>query len=71
VETLFVAVGEQIWGRHNSDNLTIQVHQEHQPEDEDLLNLAAVQTFLNGGTVYAVETEKVPDGNPVAAILRY
>jgi hypothetical protein len=71
VETLFVAVGEQIWGRHNSDNLTIQVHQEHQPEDEDLLNLAAIQTFLNGGTVYAVETETVPDGNPVAAILRY
>jgi hypothetical protein len=71
METLFVAVGEQIWGKFDSDNLTIQVHLEHQPEDVDLLNLAAIQTFLNGGTVYAVDPMDVPDENLVAAIFRY
>lgn len=71
VETLFVAIGEQIWGGYNRDKLTIQVHQEYQPEDEDLLNLAAIQTFLKGGTVYAVEPENVPDGKSAAAIFRY
>jgi hypothetical protein len=71
VDTLFVAVGEQIWGSYNKDNLSIRVHNEHQTGDEDLLNLAAVQTFLNGGTIYAVEPENVPDGKSAAVILRY
>lgn len=71
VDTLFVAVGEQIWGSYHRDNLSIRVHKEHQTGDEDLLNLAAVQTFLNGGTVYAVEPDKVPDGESAAAIFRY
>jgi hypothetical protein len=38
---------------------------------EDLLDFAAVQTFLNGGTVYAVEPEKVSAETPLAAVLRY
>jgi hypothetical protein len=29
-------------------------------EDEDLLDLAALHTLLNSGTVYAVEPEQVP-----------
>lgn len=41
-------------------------------DGEDLLDLAAVQTFLNGGTVYALEGERLPEGSrPVAAIFRY
>ena len=71
VDTLFVAVGEQIWGSFHQENSTIRVHNEHQTGDEDLLNLAAVQTFLNGGTVYALELENVPDGKSAAVILRY
>lgn len=41
-----------------------------EPGDEDLLNAAAIQTLLNGGTVYAVEPEQVPDTAPLAAIFR-
>jgi len=47
------------------------LHEEAKPGDEDLLDLAAVQTLLNGGTVYAVELEKVPDGASLAAVFRY
>jgi hypothetical protein len=38
---------------------------------EDLLNLAALHTFLNGGVVYAVEPDAVPSNQSVAAVYRY
>jgi hypothetical protein len=47
------------------------VHQDPEPGDEDLLDLAAIQSILNGGTVYAVEPEQVPDHAPLAAVFRY
>jgi hypothetical protein len=36
-----------------------------------LLEFAAIQTLLNGGTVYAVEPEKMPDTKSLAAVFRY
>ena len=39
--------------------------------DEDLLEFAAIQTLLNGGTGYRVAAEKIPDTDPLAALFRY
>lgn len=36
-----------------------------------IVALAAIPTFLNQGTVYAVEPDKLPDDAPLAAVLRY
>jgi hypothetical protein len=71
VETLFVAVGLQQWGTFDPDTDVVQLHEETKSGDEDLLDLAAVQTLLNRGTVYAVELEKVPGEAPLAAVFRY
>ncbi|HEY9709015.1 MAG TPA: hypothetical protein V6D48_12510, partial [Oculatellaceae cyanobacterium] len=71
VEQLFVPVGVQQWGLFNPDLNTINLHSEPELGDEDLLDLAAIQTILNGGTVYAVEPEKVPDEAPLAAVFRF
>jgi hypothetical protein len=71
VEQLFVAVGVQQWGNFDAENNVIQIHSEPESGDEDLLDSAAVQTLLNGGTVYAVEPEKVPDCAPLAAVFRF
>lgn len=71
VETLFVAVGLQQWGTFDPDTNAVHLHERAEPGDEDLLDLAAVHTLLNGGTVYALEPEKVPDEAPLAAVLRY
>jgi hypothetical protein len=71
VEQLFVAVGMQKWGNFDSQANELHVHAEIEPGDEDLLNAAAVQTLLNGGTVYAVELDKVPEQAPLAAVFRY
>jgi hypothetical protein len=71
VETLFVAAGVQQWGVFNPVTNEIKIHDQIESGDEPLLDLAAVQTYLKGGTVYAVEPEKVPGGTSAAAVLRY
>jgi hypothetical protein len=71
VETLFVAMDIQHWGQFDPQTGTVQLHEESRPGDEDLLDLAAIQTFLNGGTVYARDPSKMPDDSQVAAIFRY
>ena len=71
VDTLFVAVGLQHWGAFDPQTDTIDLHAEEEPGDEDLLDLAAVQTLLHGGKVYALEPAEVPDGAPLAAVFRY
>ena len=47
------------------------VHAKEKIGDEDLLESAAIQTLLNGGTVHTVEPEKIPDAGPLAAVFRY
>lgn len=71
VEQLFVAVGVQQWGSFDPDAMELHMHNDAEPGDEDLLNTAVVQTLLNGGSVYAVEPEKVPDSAPLAAVFRF
>lgn len=71
IEQLFVAVGVHQWGNFDPQSNIIQLHSEPETGDEDLLDSAAVQTILNGGTVYAVEPEQVPDRASLAAVFRY
>jgi hypothetical protein len=40
-------------------------------EEEDLLNLAAVQTLVHGGTVYGVSSGSLPGGEPLGAVFRF
>ncbi len=71
VDLLFVAKGVQAWGRFDPENNKVVVHGEKEPEDEDLLDLAAVHTIANGGQVYAVKPSEVPDKGLAAAVFRY
>jgi len=71
VETLFVPVGEQVWGIFDPTANAVQIHAQPRAGDEDLLALAALHTLTNGGTVYAVEPGNVPEDQPIAAIFRY
>jgi hypothetical protein len=71
VETLFVALGRQVWGAFDPDTDTVDIHDQAQPGDLDLLDLAAAETLLKGGAVYAVEPDQVPDQGALAAIFRY
>jgi hypothetical protein len=72
IETLFVARGQRRWGSFDTQTRELQLFEEPRNGSEDLLDLAAVRTFMNGGTVYALEGDQLPEGaQPVAAIFRY
>jgi hypothetical protein len=71
IDVLFVAVGVQAWGKFDPDKKSVHVHDPLEPGDEDLLDLTAIQTLINGGMVYAVLPEEVPDQALLAAVLRY
>jgi hypothetical protein len=71
VDTLFVGRGIRQWGRFDAEGRTIERHEEQNGDSEDLLDRAAVLTFVNSGRVLAVDPAEVPGGGPVAAIFRY
>lgn len=71
VEALFVTVGVQVWGVPHSDGKGVVRHDAPEPGDVDLLDLAAVRALQTGGKVYAVPKADMPDGESVAAVLRF
>ncbi len=71
VGTLFVAAGVQKWGVYRSHSHNVHIHPSQQPGDQDLLDVAAAQTFAGGGSVYVIPPDKVPGGAEHAAIFRY
>lgn len=72
VEILFTAMGVQVWGSYDEDQSSIEQHQEFEPGDQDLLDFAAIHTLLNGGKVFVLKPEEMPEREiHIAAILRY
>ena len=72
VESLFVALGEQSWGAYiPSGDGSVVLHAAYEHGDQDLLDVAAVETLRHGGRVYAVDPVEVPAAAPLAAIFRY
>ncbi|HVR99204.1 MAG TPA: hypothetical protein VMW27_21470 [Thermoanaerobaculia bacterium] len=74
IEVLFTARGVRVWGRYDSD--TRQVHFQEDQEaqsngSEDLIDRAAIQTWLHGGKVFAVEQKDVPEGMAAVAVFRW
>jgi hypothetical protein len=71
IDSLFIALDRQAWGRVDDASLAAETHSSREPGDEDLLNRAALETYLKGGAVFAVPSERVPGRTPAAAILRF
>lgn len=71
IEVLFTAVGDQVWGTFDPVTRHVEVHDSQEPEDQDLLNLIAVQVLQTGGAIWAVEANDMPTKSPVAAVMRY
>ncbi|HEY9878325.1 MAG TPA: hypothetical protein V6D29_07705 [Leptolyngbyaceae cyanobacterium] len=71
VDTLFTVADEHLWGHYDPYADVLEQHDQNQPEDSDLLNVAALQTLLQGGTVFVLDRAEMPEDSPVAAIYRY
>jgi hypothetical protein len=69
IDTLFVRRGAQRWGKFDTVKRKADEHSSGQPGDQDLLDLAATQTLVMGGTVFAVDD--VPGSGDLAAVVRY
>lgn len=72
VDVLFVAIDERRPGRFDRAANRVVILETDSPSVDDLLDLAAAETIRNGGRVYAVPREEMPDANTAsAALLRY
>jgi hypothetical protein len=60
VETLFLRKGAHLFGHFDSKNNKTTIHESYELNDRDLLDLAAVQTHLNGGKVYLLSHDELP-----------
>lgn len=73
IDTLFVRGGAQRWGKFDLQKRKAEDRASEsggaQPGDQDLLDLAAIQTLLMGGTVFVVDN--VPGNGDLAAVVRY
>ena len=70
VETLCVA-GGSVWGQVDAATGQARVSPERGPEDEDLIDHAAIRSLLNGATVFALDPARMPVDAPLAAVFRY
>lgn len=70
VETLLVDHNRRAWGRFDSEAGAVTVHDIAESGDEDLIELAILQTYAAGGKVLPGQPGEVPDSG-VGAILRY
>lgn len=70
VQTLFVARDVEQWGRYDPDTTQLVLHGERAADDDDLLDVAAAETLVRNGEIYAIDAEGMP-GSAIAAIFRY
>jgi len=70
VRSLFIRPLQHIWGSYDETKDHLEIHLTRQPNDECLLNRAAVQTWLNGGDVFLLEDDQ-EQGNEILASFRY
>jgi len=71
IGVIFVPLGKQLWGNFKSDAEQVSFYDEPVTGGEDLFDLAAIQTYVNGGSVFALPPENIPDGMAMAAVFRY
>lgn len=72
VEALFLSEGKEQYGIFDEENRKVWLDNEKKNNNAGLMNLAAIQTFLNGGAVFQINTDNLPlPKSDVNALYRY
>lgn len=72
VDTLFLQNREDIWGKYNEPMASVEVEDEQNSGNVSLMNLAAVKVIEQGGQVYLIENQFMPDkSSKMNAVFRY
>lgn len=69
--TLLVSDSMELTGRFEESTHEVKAKPNGLPDEEDLLNVAAVQTILHAGQVLVAPNTRMPNGAPLAAVLRF
>ena len=72
VDTLFLQNREDLWGKYNEPMASVEVDDNQKNGNISLMNLAAVKVIEQGGKVYLIEDEFMPDkSSKMNAVFRY
>ena len=71
VHTLFAAKNTHVWGKFDPQKDQILKEADPTANNDDLINFAALHTLINGGDVYILPEDSMPNASTIAAILRY
>ena len=72
IEILFLRKEARVFGTYNEKNRCVILDADSTPHNQCLVNLVAVQTILQGGKVFQMETELMPEAvRPLNALYRY
>lgn len=71
VDTVFVDIDDNVMGRMDSESGAVEFSDDNDPEAYGLVDEIVRRVWRTGGSVMAVRRDEVPDGETVAAILRY
>ncbi|MDC6355625.1 MULTISPECIES: hypothetical protein [unclassified Robiginitalea] len=72
IDALFLREGEDVQGLYNQEDRELEIHESLRETSVSLFNLAAVETYLQGGDVFVVPDKEMPDDHSaVCALYRY
>ena len=71
IDRLLVARGARAWGTFDRAERVVSPDDGTAEESDELLNRATAQCLGTGGMAFLVDRGELPDGSPVAAVLRY
>ena len=71
VDTIFLDPDAVVWGIYDTALQVVRIEPEAGPENEDLLNLAALRTFAQGGDVRSLPADLKSSVGQIAALFRY
>ena len=72
IDTLFIRKGDKVYGTYNAKNNCVILDSEKDEINISLINLAAINTLLQGGNVFIMETQDMPHNKrPLNAIFRF
>jgi hypothetical protein len=71
-EALFIKKDAEVWGKYIEEKHKVEIHEVRNVRDAGLLNMAAIRTINQGGRVYLVGEDEMPeDTSPANAVFRY
>jgi hypothetical protein len=72
IDTLFIEERGNVFGIYDKKDNEVSIDEKHEINNVSLTNLAALQTFIQGGAVYFLPTEQMPvKESSMNAVFRY